>query len=264
VLDQGARFLDDARRAAQFVREKLWDPASGRLLRRYRKGEAGVEGYAEDYAYLIFGLLELFQADGDAQWLEWAQALQAQQNALFWDPIEGGWFSTTGKDESVLLRLKEDYDGAEPAASSIGVLNLLVFAHLSPEPTAQSLETKDQIDLTLGSFGSRAAQSGRIVPMMLAALSTYHAGMPQVVLVSDGASRDAEALRDVVRRRYLPTTIMVPVNSANRDRLDRVLPWMAAMKARDGHPTAYVCRDFSCQAPTTDHQDLDRQLRVLS
>ena len=100
--------------------------------------------------------------------------------------------------------------------------------------------------------------------MMLAALSTYHAGMPQVVLVSDGALRDAEALQDVVRRRYLPTAITVPVNSANRDRLNRVLPWMAAMKARDGRPTAYVCRDFSCQAPTTDHEDLDRQLRVLS
>jgi uncharacterized protein len=271
VLDHGARFLDDARRSAQFVREKLWDPASGRLLRRYRKGEAGVEGYAEDYAYLIFGLLELFQADGDAQWLEWAHALQAQQNALFWDPVEGGWFSTTGKDESVLLRLKEDYDGAEPAASSISVLNLLAFAHLSPEPIAhspeakaQSPEPKDQIDLTLGNFASRAAQSGRTVPMMLAALSTYHAGMPQVVLVSDGASRDAEALRDVVRRRYLPTAITVPVNSGNRDRLDRLLPWMAAMKTRDGRPTAYVCRDFSCQTPTTDREDLDRQLRVLS
>jgi uncharacterized protein len=69
---------------------------------------------------------------------------------------------------------------------------------------------------------------------------------------------------DVVRRRYLPTTITVPVDSSNRARLDRVLPWIAAMTARDGRPTAYVCRDFSCQAPTTDREDLDRQLRVLS
>jgi len=270
ILDEGGRFLDDARRAAEFVRAKLWDPASGRLLRRYRKGEAGVEGYAEDYAFLIFGLLELFQADGDAKWLEWAQTLQAQQNALFWDPVEGGWFSTTGKDESVLLRLKEDYDGAEPAASSIGVLNLLALAHLSPEPKAQgpepqaqSSEPNDQIELTLGNFASRAAQSGRIVPMMLAALSTYHAGMPQVVLVGD-AARDVQALHDVVRRRYLPTTITVPVDSSNRARLDRVLPWMAAMTARDGRPTAYVCRDFSCQAPTTEARELDGQLRNLS
>jgi uncharacterized protein len=279
VLDGGARFLADARRAAEFVKTKLWDPstslragpstsleaghASGRLLRRYRKGDAGVDGYAEDYAYLIFGLLELFQANGDPQWLEWAQALQAQQNALFWDPVEGGWFSTTGQDESVLLRLKEDYDGAEPAASSISVLNLLALAHLGPEPKAEGPEPKDQIDLTLGGLGSRAAQSGRVVPMMLAALSTYHAGMPQVVLVGDRTSGDTRSLRDVVRRRYLPTAITMPVDDANRERLDRVLPWVAAMNTRDGRPTAYVCRDFSCQAPTNEPRELDRQLSGL-
>jgi uncharacterized protein len=270
VLDGGARFLDDARRAAEFVRVKLWDGSTGVLLRRYRKGEAGVEGYAEDYAYLVHGLLELFQADGDPQWLEWALALQARQDALFWDPIEGGWFSTTGRDASVLLRLKEDYDGAEPAASSIGVLNLLTFAHLSPELKAQSLETNaqgqepsSQVELTLGSFAARATQSGRTVPMMLAALSTYHSGLPQVVIVGDPASDETKALVDVVRRRYLPTAITVPVNPARRDGLDRLLPWVTAMKERDGRATAYVCRDFACEAPTNDPQDLDRKLRVL-
>jgi uncharacterized protein YyaL (SSP411 family) len=111
------------------------NPATGQLLRRYRKGEAGVDGYAEDYAYLIFGLLELFQADGDPQWLEWALALQERQNALFWDPIDGGWFSTTGQDPTVLLRLKEDYDGAEPAASSVAALNALTLAHLTGDDT---------------------------------------------------------------------------------------------------------------------------------
>jgi uncharacterized protein YyaL (SSP411 family) len=279
VLEGGARFLDDARRAAAFVKATLWDPstslragpASGRLLRRYRKGEAGVDGYAEDYAYLIFGVLELFQTDGDPQWLEWVQALQAQQNALFWDPIEGGWFSTTGQDESVLLRLKEDYDGAEPAASSVSVLNLLTLAHLGPEPEplisepdAQSPDPQDQIELTLGALASRGALAGRTVPMMLAALSTYHTGMPQVVLAGDRASDDMRSLRDVVRRHYLPTAITLPVDDANREGLTHVLPWVAAMKTRDGRPTAYVCRDFSCEAPVTDHEDLDRQLRVLS
>jgi uncharacterized protein YyaL (SSP411 family) len=148
------------------------------------------------------------------------------------------------------------------------VLNLLTLAHLSAEPNADnqgpgrhSPDPKDQIELTLGTLGSRAAQSGRVVPMMLAALSTYHSGMPQVVLVGDGASKDMQALRDVVRRRYVPTAIVVPVDESNRDRLDRVLPWIAAMKTREGRPTAYVCRDFSCQAPTIDHEELDRQLR---
>jgi hypothetical protein len=262
VLEGSARFLEDARRAADFIHSRLWEPASGVLMRRYRKGEAGVEGYAEDYAYLIFGLLELFQAGGDPQWLEWAQALQQRQNELFWDPVEGGWFSTTGKDESVLLRLKEDYDGAEPAASSIAVLNLLTFAHLTLDWNG-ALEPRGQVELTLGTFAARAAQSGRTVPMMLAALSTYHSGMPQVVVVGDLGSDQTQALLDVVRRRYMPTAIIVGAHTPNRDRLDRLLPWMAAMKERDGRPTAYVCRDFSCQAPTSDPEELDRQLRSV-
>ena len=90
-----------------------------RSLRRWREGDASIDGYAEDYASLIWGLLELFQADGDPAWLTWARELQAQQDARFWDEQEGGWFSTTGRDPSVLLRLKEDYDGAEPSASSV-------------------------------------------------------------------------------------------------------------------------------------------------
>ena len=82
--------LEDARRAARFVRTHLWNPATRTLLRRYRKGDAGVEGYAEDYAFLIFGLLELFQADGDPQWLAWALDLQQRQDELFWDEADAG------------------------------------------------------------------------------------------------------------------------------------------------------------------------------
>src|SRR5262245_15018416 len=270
VLPDATRFLTDARRAADFVRAQLWDAGRGVLLRRYREGESGIEGYAEDYAYLIFGLLQLFQADGDPRWLEWARSLQERQNALFWDPVEGGWFSTTGRDESVLLRLKEDYDGAEPAASSVAVLNLLTLAHLTPEANAQSPEShaqsfapNAQIDLTLGNFASRVAQSGRTVPMMLAALSTYHSGMPQVVIVGDPASEGTQSLLEIVRARYLPTAITVLVHSSNRGPLDRLLPWMAAMKEHDGQPTAYVCRDFSCQTPTTEAPEPDGQLRNL-
>ena len=100
----------------------LWSRERGELLRRYRDGDAGIPGYAEDYAFLVFGLLELFQADGDAAWLEWALELQRAQDERFWDEEDGGWFSTTGADPTVLLRLKEDYDGAEPSASAVSVL----------------------------------------------------------------------------------------------------------------------------------------------
>src|SRR5258705_6025659 len=130
VVDAGEPYLQAARRAAAFVRERMWHAGTGMLLRRYRGGHAEIDGYAEDYAYLISGLLELFQADADPMWIEWAIALQHRQDALFWDDQAGGWFSTTGRDPSVLGRMKEDYDGAEPTASSVAVVNLLVLAHL--------------------------------------------------------------------------------------------------------------------------------------
>src|SRR4026208_1878594 len=123
-----SEYLYCAVRAASFIRAKLWTDAG--LLRRYRDGESAISGYAEDYGSLIWGLLELFPSSGNAEWLEWAIALQSDQDKKFWDDSEAGWFSTTGDDPTVLLRLKEDYDGAEPAASSISALNALKLAHL--------------------------------------------------------------------------------------------------------------------------------------
>ena len=255
VLEGGDSYVEDARLAATFVRAHLWKTDTATLLRRYRQGEAGVEGYAEDYAYLIFGLLELFQADGDPTWLEWAMTLQQRMNELFWDAAEGGWFSTTGHDPSVLLRLKEEYDGAEPAASSLAVLNLLTLSHLTGDPALT-----DTIDRTLGMFAARASASGRTVPMLLAALSTYHAGMPQIVIVGEPGAPDTRALAAAVRRRYQPFTVHVPVAPAQKDALSRVLPWTAALQMRDGRATAYVCQNFTCQAPTTSPDELTSQL----
>ena len=164
-------FLAAAQRAAGFIRRTLWNAESRQLSRRYRAGEAGIAAYAEDYAFLIFGLLELFQADGDPAWLEWAAELQTVQDDRFWDTTEGGWFSTTGDDPTVLLRLKEEYDGAEPSAGAISVLNLLTLSHLIPSDDRHA-----KAERMLARLGSRIGAAARAVPMMLCALSARHAG----------------------------------------------------------------------------------------
>jgi uncharacterized protein YyaL (SSP411 family) len=255
VLEGGHDDLRDAHAAASFVRTHLWKESDQTLLRRFREGESGVEAYAEDYAYLIFGLLELFQAGGDPAWLEWALTLQLRLDELFWDSADGGWFSTTGKDASVLLRLKEEYDGAEPAASSLAVLNLLTLSHLTGDA-----DMGVHVERAFGSFGASASMRGRSVPMMLAALSTYHAGMPQIVIAGEPAAPDTRALMQVVHRRYMPTAVLVPIVEAHRRQLARLLPWTAPLVKRENRATAYVCRGFACQMPTTSPTELETQL----
>jgi uncharacterized protein len=247
-------YLDAARRAASFIHERLWDAGSRTLLRRFRGGEAGIDGYAEDYAYLIHGLLELFLADPEPRWLEWAIALQHRQDDLFWDAEAGGWFSTTGRDGTVLVRMKEDYDGAEPTASSVSVMNLLTLSHL-----VSDAGWTERIERTLRLFGERLEQIGRAVPLMAAALSAYTAGIEQIVIVGE---QDAQALERVIGLGYRPFTLTLRLSAEQQRALAATLPWIGAMKPEDGRATAFVCRDFVCRAPVNDPERLVSELEA--
>jgi uncharacterized protein YyaL (SSP411 family) len=256
---QAATWLRAAERAAQFLRDNLWDVNRGALWRRWRDGHAAIDAYAEDYAYLTWGLLELFEATGEASWLQWARDLQARLDDRFWDDVAAGWFSTTGDDPSVLLRMKEDYDGAEPAASSVAVANLLRLVHLAPDAAAAT-----RIERTLARGGLAIGQAARAVPHMLAGLATYHAGLRQVVIVGAPGAPDTQELHDVVARHYLPFTICVPVAPGHEQgRLAHLLPFLASLPARDDRATAYVCHGFACPTPATDRETLARQLSSL-
>jgi len=230
----------------------MWSESSRTLLRRFRDGHAEIHGYAEDYAYLIFGLLELFQADGDSVWLRWSIDLQQRQDELFWDDQNGGWFSTTGSDPSVLVRMKEDYDGAEPTASSVSVMNLIVLTHL-----AQDAGWTTRIERTLRLFSERLEQLGRAVPMMAAGLSTYHAGLQQIVIAGDEGRGDLER---VVGTRYRPFAITLSLDDNQQRSVATVAPWIGAMSPHDGQATAFVCRNFVCERPVTSPEALGQML----
>ncbi len=249
-------YLAAARRAAGFIRDTMWNRERGELLRRYRSGDAGIPGYAEDYAFLVFGLLELFQADGDVAWLDWALDLQRAQDERFLDEEDGGWFSTTGADPTVLLRLKEDYDGAEPSASAVSVLNLLTLTHLRP-----SERWLRQIERTLGRLGPRAGAAARAVPMLLCGLSAWHAGLSQVIVVGDPGADKTLALERELASRYLPFAIHVPVAPAAQEAVASRLEFVRGMTGSES--AAYVCRDFACQQPVGDAASLSALLDGL-
>jgi uncharacterized protein YyaL (SSP411 family) len=258
VLPQSAdadRYRGAALKAARFIRDRLWHPSRATLLRRYRDGDAAIEGYAEDYAFLIWGLRELFEATGSAEWLEWAIELQRRQDELFWDEADSGWFSTTGQDPTVLLRLKEDYDGAEPAASSIAALNVLALAHLTGDEAY-----RQKAQRTLARFGTRAGAAGRVIPMMLCALSAFHSPSMQIAVVGGRNSAQVRELEREIAGHYLPFAVHVPVDpDATQEGLKRVLPFVDGMKAHGGG-AVYVCREFACRQPVGSVEALRAEL----
>jgi uncharacterized protein YyaL (SSP411 family) len=245
--DPTSPHLLNAVAAASFIRYTMWDPETRRLLRRYRAGDAAIEGYAEDYAYLVFGVLELFQTTGDPAWLAWARELQARQDELFWDAEGGGWFSTTGNDPSVLLRMKEDYDGAEPAPTSVAALNALTLAHLTGEPAYE-----ERAAAAIAAFGGRLEEMGRAVPFMAAALSSSLAAGEQIVIIGRANGADTGAMWLAANAAYRPFSVITLVDPLEQQALAEQMPWVAGMKMIDDKATAYVCRNFACAAPTTD------------
>jgi uncharacterized protein YyaL (SSP411 family) len=250
------RYLEAAVRTALFLERQMWNPDRLTLKRRYRDNDAAIDAYAEDYAFLSFGLLELFQTSGDPHWLRWARTLQRRMDEQFWDAQHGGWFNTTGADPNVILRMKEDYDGAEPSPSSMSVLNLLVLAHLSGEG-----ELFERIDRTLKMFGPRLGQLARAVPMMMAGLSTYHAKVAQVVVVGPAEAGGTKELMGQIASKYDPFSVVVPVEpGARQTELASLLPFVRSMDMREGRSTAYVCHDFVCTEPAVDAAGLAERL----
>ncbi len=257
---RAASWLEAAARAARFARATLWDAEARVLLRRSRRGRASIAGYGEDYACLAWGLLELFQVDGDPGWLRWALELQARQDELFWDAEGGGWFSTTGDDPSVLLRMKEDYDGAEPSVGSVSALNLLTLARLTGDGGI-----RERLDRALARCGPGLGHGPRAVPMLAAALSSYHAAASQIVVVGERAEAGTAALRHRVAARYLPFAVRVNVEPGEAQAaLGEVLPFVAPLTMRGGRATAYVCSNFACREPTSDPDVLEAQLDALT
>jgi hypothetical protein len=168
VLDE-PRYLEIATRAAKFLQTNLYDKKSKLLYRNYRQGRSDIEGFADDYAFVIQGLLDLYEASFDVECLKFATELQQTQDRLFYDEKNGGYFSTSGKDNSVFLRMKDDNDGAEPAASSIAALNLLRLSQILNQEQLAKRARK-----TINAFAATVSHFPSAMPQMLVALDYAH------------------------------------------------------------------------------------------
>jgi uncharacterized protein YyaL (SSP411 family) len=266
-------YLQAAQKAAHFVRDKLWDPEASRLRRSFRLGPSAAAGYADDYAYLISGLLDLYQANGGVEWLRWAYQLQDAMDELFWDNVGGGYFSTTGEDKSVLLRMKEEYDGAEPAASSIAAANLFRLAALSSSEAGQRYQERGR--QTTSAFAGQLEVLAQAMPQMCCAMFVQAAShLRQVVVAGPRGDAATEALIQAAHSVFAPDKVVISIDPTNQQEMDY---WKqhnqeaysmveGAAEKLQARPAAFVCQNFTCQAPTSDPgkvQELLRQGRTV-
>ncbi len=251
VLDD-PRYLEVATRAANFVRKQLWDDSRKMLFRSYRDGRSDVEGFADDYAFVVQGLLDLYEATFDVEWLKFATQLQETQDRLFFDEKNGGYFSTSGKDESVFLRMKDDNDSAEPAASSIAALNLLRLAQFRDDK-----QLEDRAKKTIDAFAPTLSHFASAMPQMLVALDFSTSKPRQIVIAGKVDAPKTKEMVEEVHRHFLPNTILLLADGREGQKyLGEKLEAIRAMSMIDGKPAAYVCENFTCKAPVTDSRQL--------
>ncbi|HJW38627.1 MAG TPA: thioredoxin domain-containing protein [Candidatus Udaeobacter sp.] len=254
------RYLEIAARGAKFLRTNLYEEKSKLLYRNYRGGRSDIEGFADDYAFVIQGLLDLYEASFDVDWLKFAVELQETQDRSFFDEKNGGYFSTSGKDQSVFLRMKDDNDGAEPAASSVGALNLLRLSQFRDDPAAEGAERARK---TIDAFATTLSHFPSAMPQMLVALDYSLSKPRQIVIAAKKDAPETRALLKEVHRHFLPKTILLLADGADGQKyLGEKNEAIRAMSMVEGKPAAYLCENFTCKAPVTDAKQLAELLKL--
>jgi uncharacterized protein YyaL (SSP411 family) len=250
------KYREAAEAAARFLQREMYDAKAGQLQRRHREGEAAIQGFLEDYAYLIQGLLDLYEASFDVRWLEWAVRLQEKQDKLFWDAKTGGYFTTTGEDPSFLFRMREDYDGAEPAGNSVAALNLLRLAEIADRD-----DWRQKARRTFAVFGKQLEGFPQSMPQLVAALDFALSKPKQIIIAGEPGAKDTRALLRLVHDRFIPNKVLLLADGAQgQEQLAGWLPFVKFIKRKDGRATAYVCENYVCKLPTPDPEVVARLL----
>jgi uncharacterized protein YyaL (SSP411 family) len=247
--------VEQAGRAVDFVLTTMRD-ADGRLLHRFRQDEAAIPAFLDDYAFLTWALIELFEAAQEPHRLQQALDLQAETIARFWDREGGGFYFTADDTEALLVRPKEVYDGAIPSGSSVAMANLVRLSRLTG-----SSDLAERADKLLRASAAQVEQAPSAHAHMVAAQQMAAGRSLEVVIAGDPDAADTRQLVQAVRSVYAPdlTQLLVASGEAG-EAMRELVPMVASHVPVGGRAAAYVCRDFECLLPTTDPEQLRQQL----
>ncbi len=251
------RYLDAAQRAAAAVLTHL--QRDGRLLRRYRDGEGAIPAYLDDYAFLIWGLHDLYEADFNPRWLAEASRLTDQMIELFWDEEQHGFFFSGHDGEALIVRTKELHDAAIPSGNSVAFLDLVRLGHLTGNTRWQQLA--EQMQQT---FGGQVQQLPVGYAQFLIGLDFAIGPLQEIVFAGSSDDENMRSMQAVLRQHFLPRALSALHPNTNGEAIEELVPFLKAQTALDGHSTAYVCENYACQLPVTTPKALSEQLIRLN
>jgi uncharacterized protein YyaL (SSP411 family) len=244
-----------AARSAGFILTRMRTPDGG-LWHRHREGQTGIRAHLDDYAFLVWGLLELHAATLELDYLEAAAVLQARMVTDFWDDARGGFFLAAAGDHDLPARPKELYDGAVPSGNSVALGTLLQLGRLTGDGRWQELAQR-MVKAFAGSVQRQPAAFTHFLSGLAQALTP---GSDVVICGASGAA-DTLAMLAVVQRMADPGSLVLLKTAENAERLGALAPFTRDLAPLAGTTaTAYVCRDFACRRPTTDASELEGML----
>ena len=218
----------------------------GRLLARYREGNAAIPAFVDDYAFLIWGLIELYETTYKSLYLKLAVDLNNDLIKYFWDDKNGGLFVYGNDSEQLITRSKEIYDGATPSGNSVSALNFLRLARL----TGLS-ELEEKARLILRTFSSSIGNYPAGHSFSLLVLLYFNSKSNEIVIAADSNNEKTKEMIDIINNKFSPFTVSLLYSNENKD-IERIVPIVSEYKTINGKPTAYMCENYSCSAPVND------------
>jgi len=252
ALARGAVVLNEpqyalaASRAADFVLKTLRD-GRGRLLKRYRDGEAALDGQLDDYAFTVWGLIELYEATFEVRYLEEALKINETMLAHFWDQQGDGFYFQPDDGEKQIVRTREVYDGALPSGNSVAALNLLRLARMTGQTELEQLASK-----LMQSFAGDVGRSPANFTMLLNALDFAFGPSFEVVIAGGAEKEDTKRMLAALRKTFLPNKVVLFRPEGNAEPpIVALADFTRQQVSLRGKATAYVCQNFVCSRPTT-------------
>jgi len=249
-----ARLSEAAENAVDFIFKKL-QRVDGRLIHRYREGEATVDGNLDDYAFLVWGLIELYEATFDTTYLREALRLQDDMLEHFWDKEGGGFFFKAYDSEKLLIRHKEFRDGAVPSGNSVAFLNLIRLSRLTGKT-----HYEEKAATLARAFSSHEEGTPSHNTMFLTALDFFIGPAYEIAIVGSPNSEETENMLHAIRERFVPNKVML-LKKAEQKNIENVAGFTKTMKMIDNKTTVYICRNFVCDKPMTEIEEV---LKVIA